>query len=422
MATKQINNPTQNPPWVELPESGSINTNTAAAQSVAITDIFEKTVSNAPPSILPSLLCKTIVVLILLVALSNPPGGTTIGLVLSSLVITYVAIRTINWATKNYEKDHFLGWVNNQSSTYINNIDTKFSYLENLGSNLIATLFGKQKHIETSDEAISNSDEDNVGILSESDILSRTNSTSEFSVVLSESDCDFHDARSEKSDSEGSDLEFFDALEDLPTDISSASIRSPSPLNMADVIYQLDRQKISSMELFALFFQMTGNQPQENWNDISTQESPNTYQLTLPADIKKSISEDLLLKLVGEKSFKAAKLANWWQPLTVEASAPKTLTIALSSGNTIEGDKSSPYLSLRFPDQSQGFSFTGIPVVGTLQLEEIKCYPNEGYTNTNDIVLTLPPVTSRLTLPPVTSSIGSIEDAQILWQEIWSSQ
>ena len=199
-----------------------------------------------------------------------------------------------------------------------------------------------------------------------------------------------------------------------------APAKSLTPIErMLDDINLLVQTKAIPYELFGLFFRMIGNKEPLDWKNISTDENPNTYQITLKEEIKKLVPETLLYNLIcddlGKKTtdiaFTAARVANFGWPLKIEASAPKVLTIVFSKGESKnEEGFPMPYIKLQFPDGKQGFSFSGIPYHGKLNLEAITCYPNEGYSNTNEI---------ELTFPPGPIPIGNVEKAQDLWHNIW---
>ncbi len=207
----------------------------------------------------------------------------------------------------------------------------------------------------------------------------------------------------------------------------SAEVMAPAisltPIErMMDDINLLVQTKAINYELFSLFFRMIGNKEPLDWNNISTDKSPNTYQITLEEEIKKSLPETLLYNCMcddlGKKTtdliFKAAWVANFGFTLKIEASAPKVLTIVFSKGESKnEEGFSTPYIKLQFPDGKQGFSFSGIPYYGKLNLEAITCYPNEGFSNTNEI---------ELTFPPGPIPIGNVESAQKLWHYIWNPE
>ena len=326
--------------------------------------LFCQSMTSITPSCAIPLLCTFVASLAYLAVLPTQPAWIAIASLVGTLAIVYLAVQKFSPTTEN-------------NNIVVNDL-----------------------HREASHSSLSSSDYD-------SDEEEAIEGPSQESLHSSVSD--LIETASADYDS---DEDFFDTIEGPTQDISAGSSRTSSPLHsnriMAD-IETLVQNKLSSMELFSLLFQMIGNEPPETWEDLSTIESPHTYQLTLTENINKSVSEDSLSFLVGNVTFNLAKVANWMAPLNVKVLAPKTLTIALSREPSLnEGE--SPYLSLRFPNEKEGFCFEGIPTLGTLDLKEIRYYPNEASPSLSEIVLII---------PPLTANIGNIEKAQLFWQNIW---
>ena len=114
--------------------------------STTVSTVFWKATMNSLKYYGIPLAAKVFIVLAAVAVTTTPPGWVIIASAIGSLVITHLEIRLFVWATKNCDKNSWLGWLHNMYATNIKNIDHEFRVLLALNTRVLTYFLGWQNH------------------------------------------------------------------------------------------------------------------------------------------------------------------------------------------------------------------------------------------------------------------------------------